>query len=247
MNLLLKFNVQNKNNRLKKENCMADVRVNGKRVPPLQAVDNLAILIQRLENMASKNNSALTSLDVNNSSINLEEKEKYYKMKLEIDDTIEAKLDTSEQLSFESLQVALDMSDLLTFDLKVVTLKLWDNDKSYEKNLETLLQDCNLFLSLAARPIYLLNKEPETLEVEAQNCLQELDRIANYVENATLLAVNNKPKDACFILVGMVKSAIERWTGLSAIFAQTLDINTGKNINLPPDNIPLENQQTFQK
>lgn len=203
---------------------MADVRVNGKRVPPLQSVDNMATLIQRLENLANKNNSALTSLMVNNSDIDIDNQE-FHRMKLDHEDTIDAKFDTPEQLSFESVQIALDMADLLIFDLKVATLKLWDNEKAYEKTLETLLQDCNLFLTLAAKPIYLLNKEPEDLEVEAQNCLQELDRIANYVENSTILAVHGKNKEACYVLVGKVKPAIERWSGLSAIFAQSLNIN----------------------
>lgn len=204
---------------------MADVRVNGERIPPLQSVDNIATLIQRLENLANKNNSALTSLRVNNSDIDIDNIE-FHKMKLDNEDTVEAKFDTPEQLSFESLQVALEMADLLIFDLKVATIKIWDNDKAYEKTLETLLHDCNLFLSLAAKPIYLLGKQPENLEVEPQNCLQELDRIANYVENATLLAVHGRHKDACFVLVGQAKAAVERWIGLSAIFAQSLDINT---------------------
>ncbi len=209
---------------------MADVRVNGKRVPPLQSVNDMATLIGKLETLANKNNSALTSLMVNNADIDIDNKE-FHRMKLENDDTIDVKFDTAEQLSFESVQVALDMADLLLFDLKVATLKIWENDKAYEKTLETLLEDCNLFLTLAAKPIYLLNKEPESLEVEAQNCLQELDRIANYVENATLLAVRGYAKESCTVLVGMVQAAIERWSGLSAIFAQSLHINGETNFN----------------
>ena len=207
---------------------MADVRVNGKRIPPLQSINDIATLILKLENLADKSNSALTSLKVNNSDIDIDNIE-FHRMKLDNEDTIEAKFDTPEQLSFESLQVALEMSDLLIFDLKVATLKIWDNEAAYEKTLQTLLEDCNLFLTLAAKPIYLLNKDPEMMEVEAQNCLQELDRVANYVENATILAVHGRNKDACFVLVGMVKAAIERWNGLSAIFAQSLNINKDSN------------------
>jgi hypothetical protein len=181
-----------------------------------------------LESLANKNNSALTALKVNNSEIDIDNID-YHKMKLETDDTIEAKFDTPEKLSYESLQVALDMADLLIFDLKVATLKIWDNELTYIKKLERLLEDCNLFLNLAARPIYLLNRKPEDLEIEAGNCLQELDRIANYVENATILAVHGRNKDACYVLVGMVKTAIERWIGLSAIFAQSLNINREAN------------------
>ena len=221
---------------------MADVRVNGKRVPPLQSVNDMATLIGKLETLANKNNSALTSLMVNNADIDIDNKE-FHRMKLENDDTIDVKFDTAEQLSFESVQVALDMADLLLFDLKVATLKIWENDKAYEKTLETLLEDCNLFLSLAAKPIYLLNKEPESLEVEAQNCLQELDRIANYVENATLLAVRGYAKESCTVLVGMVQAAIERWSGLSAIFAQSLHINGETNFNsVLRDRLNHENQ-----
>lgn len=207
---------------------MADVRVNGKRVPPLQSIDNISNLISKLESIAVKNNSALTSIIVNNSAIDIDNPE-YHRLKLETEDTVEVKIDSPEQLSYESLQVALDMAGLLIFDLKVVAVRLWESGKSYEKSLETLLNDCNLFLSLGARPIYLLNKDPHNIEEEAQDCLKELDLIANHVEDATLLAVHDSPKEACYVLVGMVKPALERWIGLSAKFAQILDINTVSN------------------
>lgn len=207
---------------------MADVRVNGKRVPPLQSIDNISNLINKLEAIALKNNSALTSISVNNSTIDIDNPE-FHRLKLETEDTVDVKIDTPEQLSYESLQVALDMAGLLVFDLKVVAVRLWESGKNYEKSLETLLNDCNLFLSLGARPIYLLNKDPNNIEEEAQECLKQLDAIANHVEDATLLAVHDSPKEACYVLVGMVKPAIERWIGLSAKFAQILDINTVTN------------------
>lgn len=204
---------------------MADVRINGKRVPPLQSIDTLSNLINKLDAIAEKNNSAVTALSINNSAIDLENPE-FHRIKLEVEDTIDVKLDTPEQLSYESLQVAIDMAGLLVHDLKVVTLQLWESGKDYEKNLEILLNDCNLFLSLGARPIYLLNKDPEQLEANAQVFLRQLDLIAKHVEDATLLAVHDHSKDACYVLVGMVKPEIERWIGMSAQFAQILDINT---------------------
>lgn len=207
---------------------MADVRVNGKRVPPLQSIDNISNLISKLEAIALKNNSALTSITVNNSVIDIDNTD-FHRLKLELEDTVEAKIDTPEQLAYESLQVALDMAGLLVFDLKVVAIRLWESGKNYEKSLETLLNDCNLFLSLGARPVYLLQKDPNNIEQEAQDCLKQLDLIANHVEDATLLAVHDSPKEACYTLVGMVKPAIERWIGLSAKFAQILDINTVTN------------------
>ena len=70
---------------------------------------------------------------------------------------------------------------------------------------------------------------PEKLEPEAQLFLRQLDSIAHHVENATLLAVHSHANDACYVLVGMVKPAIERWIGMSAKFAQILDINTVTN------------------
>lgn len=207
---------------------MADVRVNGKRVPPLQSIDNISNLISKLEAIALKNNSALTSITVNNSAIDIDNTD-FHRLKLELEDTVEAKIDTPEQLAYESLQVALDMAGLLVFDLKVVAIRLWESGKNYEKSLETLLNDCNLFLSLGARPVYLLQKDPNNIEQEAQDCLKQLDLIANHVEDATLLAVHDSPKEACYTLVGMAKPAIERWIGLSAKFAQILDINTVTN------------------
>jgi hypothetical protein len=204
---------------------MADVRINGKRIPPLQNIDTLSNLLNKLDSIAEKNNSAVTALSINNSAIDLENPE-FHRLKLEVEDTIDVKLDTPQQLSYESLQVAIDMAGLLVHDLKVVTLQLWESGKDYEKHLELLLNDCSLFLSLGARPIYLLNKDPEQLEADAQVFLRQLDLIAKHVEDATLLAVHDHSKDACYVLVGMVKPEIERWIGMSAQFAQILDINT---------------------
>ncbi len=218
---------------------MADVRVNGRRVPPLETIDNMATLISKLENLANKNNSALTALSVNSSDIDIDNIE-YHRMKLENEDTIDAKFDTSEQLSYESLQVALDMADLLIFDLKVSAIKIWGTEKDYDKTLESLLDDCNLFLTLAAKPLYLLNQKPQDLDVEPQNCLQELDRIASYIQDAIMLAVNGQNENACIVLVGRVKPAIERWIGLSAIFAQSLNINSDSNIPFVNDLFALE-------
>ena len=116
---------------------MADVRVNGKRVPPLQSIDNISNLINKLEAIALKNNSALTSISVNNSTIDIDNPE-FHRLKLETEDTVDVKIDTPEQLSYESLQVALDMAGLLVFDLKVVAVRLWESGKNYEKSLETL-------------------------------------------------------------------------------------------------------------
>ena len=59
---------------------MADVRINGKRIPPLQTVNDIAVLIQRLETLAGKSNSALTSLKVNNFDIDIDNIE-FQKMK----------------------------------------------------------------------------------------------------------------------------------------------------------------------
>ena len=96
---------------------MADVRINGKRVPPLQSIDTLSNLINKLDAIAEKNNSAVTALSINNSAIDLENPE-FHRIKLEVEDTIDVKLDTPQQLSYESLQVAIDMAGLLVHDLK---------------------------------------------------------------------------------------------------------------------------------
>lgn len=225
---------------------MADVRVNGKRIPPLQSIDNLSTLMSRLESIAQNNNSAVTSITINNSNIDIDNPE-YLRLKLENEDKVEARLDTPEQLSYESLQVALDMAGLLIFDLKVVTVKLWGSGKNYEKSLETLLNDCNLFLSLAARPIYLLNKDITLLDQETQLCLKELDKIALHTQDATLLAVADHKKEACYMLAGKVKPAIERWLGYSAKFAQTLEINTVTNKNIISDSLLQENSNQVSK
>ncbi len=204
---------------------MADVRINGKRIPPLQVINDISQLIQKLDILANESNSVLTSLLLNNSAIDVDNFE-YHKLKLEKEDTLDARFDTAEQLSFESLQVALDMADLLILDLKMAAVKIWDNNSDYIVVLDTLIEDCRLFLNLAARPVALLHKNLDDLDVEPRNCLQELDRIAGDVENATLLAVRGYPKESCFVLGDRVKSAIERWVGLSALFARSLNINS---------------------
>lgn len=204
---------------------MADIRINGKRIVPLQHVEHVSVLIQKLENMAETHQSALTSIAVNQNTIDIDAHESGL-IRLSKEDTVDARFDTPEQLSFESVQVALDMADLLVIDLKLAAVDIWDEKKSYAKTLETLLKDCHLFLSLAARPIYLLNKNLDELDVQAQNCLKELDRIAEDIENATLLAVHGRTKDACYVLAGIVKPAVERWCGLSLLFAESLHIET---------------------
>ncbi|MBX9702986.1 MAG: hypothetical protein K2X39_02415, partial [Silvanigrellaceae bacterium] len=169
---------------------MGDVRVNGKRVPPLQTIDILYTLMSRLDTLGKKNGTAITSLMINGSEIDLENQE-LRRMKLETEDKIDVRMETPEQLAFESLAMAQDMANLLIFDIKVTTIALWDSSKTITKSLETLLNDCKLFLSLGAKPVYLLDKEPTELEESAQRCLKQLDQVASYLEDATLLTINN--------------------------------------------------------
>lgn len=225
----------------KEDNTMADVRVNGRRIPPLQSVDNLAMLIDKLESLADKNESALTSLRVNQTFVDIENQE-YRRMRIDTEDTIDAQFETPKQLSAESLRVALEMADLVLQDLKIATIKLWNNSLNYEKNLDTLLHDCNLFISLAARPIYLLNTSTETLENSVQQYIAELDRIANHLENTAILCAHGRHKEACQVLIGIVKTSIERWITLSTLFAQLFDIHSEKSTPRTNANFSQENQ-----
>ena len=147
------------------------------------------------------------------------------KIRLTGDDTIEARMESSEQLAFESLHVAQEMSELLTFDIKVATLHLWGNLKQQFASLETLLTDCSLFLTLAARPHELVGVTVCAMTLEAQRCLQLLDTIANHLEDATLLAATNNHKDACHVLVARVLPSIEKWMGYTPIFAEQLKLD----------------------
>lgn len=203
---------------------MADVRINGRRIPILQAIDTAGVLIQRLESIGSRNNTELTSLTINGRAVDLDQSHTA-RLRLDRDDTVEARMESHEQMAFESLQVAQEMAELLVFDLKVATLHLWDNSRYQDKSLETLLTDCSLFLSLGARPLDLLGKSPDDLPPVAQDCLKQLDAVANSVEDATLLAVSGNGKDACHLLVGRVMPAIERWLGLTVPFAEHLQID----------------------
>lgn len=213
---------------------MADVRINGRRIPALQAIDSTGTLLQRLDAVGQRNRTVLTDLSVNNRQIDPDSTE-IHRLKLEASDTIEARMESVEQLAFESLQVAQEMAELLAFDLKVVTLHLWDNSRLQEKSLETLLTDCTLFLSLGARPYELLGHDPLQLPQSAQECLRQLDAIAHHVEDATLLAVTGSPKDACHVLVARVIPTLERWLGLTPEFAEHLQIDRIEMPTLPGD------------
>lgn len=208
---------------------MADVRVNKRRMPTLKAVDSIGGLVSRLETVGESNRTYLTTLMVNGRQIDIDNPE-IMRLKLESDDTVEALMETPQQLSYQSLQVAQDMAELLIFDLKVATLQIWDGTKNFEKSLETLLGDCKLFLTLAARPIELLNQNPYELPQQAESCLRQLDATANNLEDAVLLAVNGKNKESCQVLVARVLPCIERWLSLAVPFANHLQI---EQVELP--------------
>lgn len=211
---------------------MADVRVNGRRLLPLQSVSSLNDLIDKLESVANRNSSCLTSILLNGKEIDLENLEAGVRSELCATDVVEAKIETTAQLAFESLQIAQEMAELLTFDIKVATLKLWDSSKFAEKEIDTLLKDCHSFLTLGAHPSDLLQRSPLEMSQTAQDCLRELDKIAQSVEDATLLAVHGQFKDTCHVLVGRVMPAIERWLGLTAAFAKELEIDRLERPNL---------------
>lgn len=224
---------------------MADVRVNGKRVPPLQPVSNMGELIKKLDAMAFKNSETLTSLKWNNKDIDVDKME-LHKLAIEEDDTIEVRIENPMGLSFESLQAAMDMTDLLIQDLKQATVHIWKGKTDYTKSLEVLLKDCELFLTLAAKPVYLLEYCPESLHGEVRGALEELDKISSHVESATHLALTNRRKESCFVLMRYVAPCLERWAGLCASFAKFMGINEAggaENILAPTS----ENIRTFEQ
>jgi len=202
---------------------MADVRINGKRIPKLKTLNNLKNLMVKIDFICEKNHYAVTNVMINNKDIDVEN-EKLLSLSLDESDTVEIKLESPEQLSYESLSVAQDMADLLLFDLKVSTIRLWNSTLDYEPSLETLLKDCYYFLSLAARPIYLLNQDPNNLDEDSTKCLKILDGIASDLEDATFLSVHAENKSACEVLILKVKPAIETWVGLSVLFAEKMKI-----------------------
>ncbi|MEY2987976.1 MAG: hypothetical protein RJB13_1497 [Pseudomonadota bacterium] len=212
---------------------MADVRVNGRRMTLLQNETNLSKLIDKLDNIAIKSASCLTALFINSSEFDLDNSESNSNHQLSELDVVEARIENTAQLAFESLQVAQEMAELLTFDIKVATLKLWDSKSFAEKEMDTLLKDCHSFLTLGAHPLDLLQRSPKELSESAQNCLRELDCVAQHVEDATLLAVHSKFKESCHVLVGRVLPTLERWLGMTAHFAQELEID---RVELPKFN-----------
>lgn len=207
---------------------MAEVRINGRRMPVLQAIPLLRTIVEKLDQWGEKRQMVLTSLYINGSLIDLDSAD-FAKLKLGDEDLVEARMETPNQMAFESLQVSQEMAELLIFDLKVATIQMWEAAASHQKSLEVLIDDCHLFLTLAARPLDLLGVALQELPAEAERCLRELDAIAQYVEDATLLCIHEELKDACTVLIKRVMPSIERWLGLSGKFAETLSIES----NLP--------------
>jgi hypothetical protein len=202
---------------------MSDVRINGRRISELGSVGTLAALVARLDSVAAREGKSLTSIVINGLEVDPDSAENV-QVKLGATDKVEALMESAHDLALQSLQVAQEMAELLVFDLKVATLNLWDNTRTQAKTLETLIKDCHLFLSLAARPVELLGKSPHSGEREIELCLRELDTIANHIENAVLLAAHAKQRDACHILVARVIPSIEKWLGLSAGFSDRLEL-----------------------
>lgn len=210
---------------------MAEVRINGRRMPVLQAVSVVRDLVDKIEQWGAKRQMMLTALRLNGNTVDFEAPD-FAKLKISESDLIEARLETPNQMAFESLQVAQEMAELLIFDLKVATIQMWEGSAAHQKSLETLIDDCHLFLTLAARPLDLLNVPVAELPHDGERCLRELDATAQSVEDATLLCVHGELKDSCTVLVQRVLPAVERWLGLSGKFGEALNI----------DDLPLQDQ-----
>lgn len=221
---------------------MADVRVNGRRMTLLQSESHLDKLIDKLDNIANRSSSCLTALFLNGAEVELDGLSTEKLPQLTNQDVVDARIENTAQLAFESLQVAQEMAELLSFDIKVATLKLWDSNSFAEKEMDTLLKDCHTFLTLGAHPLDLLQRSPSEMSDSAQNCLKELDSVAQHIEDATLLAVHSKFKESCHVLVGRVLPALERWLGMTAHFAQELEIDRVEvpKFNQPPEVVPFK-------
>jgi len=215
---------------------MAEVRINGRRMPVLQAIPVLRTIVEKLGQWGEKRHMVLTSLYINGSLIDLDSAD-FVSLKLGEEDLVEARMETPNQMAFESLQVAQEMAELLIFDLKVATIQMWEAANTHQKSLEVLIDDCNLFLTLAARPLDLLGVVLAELPSEAERCLRELDAIAQNVEDATLLCVHNELKDACTVLIKRVMPSIERWLGLSGKFAEILSIDENLATVISPESL----------
>ena len=207
---------------------MADIRINGKRFPSLQSLGVVNKLLEKLEQLSIKNRESITMLRINESEIDISN-EKLRTLKIDDTDKVEVRMETPEKLSYESLNVALDMADLLLNDIKVSTLNLWNSEKDYEPTLETLIEDSYYFLSLAARPIYLLDANINSLAPDSEKCLRQLDKISDLLKNITYLSIKKQNKDACHLLVAKVIPAIETWIGLSGSFAANLNLQYSSN------------------
>jgi hypothetical protein len=202
---------------------MAEIRINGKRFPTLQSVDNLGTLVNKLDQFGVKEGSCLTNLSINGIDVDIDNPE-MFKMRLDTTDVVESLMESAEQLALQSLQVAQEMAELLVFDIKVATLNLWENTRTQSKNLETLVRDCNLFLTLASRPVELLGRDPRNVEKPIEECLRLLDRIANGIEATVLLATRDQQKDACRIMVSKVMPNIESWLQATEAFSEKLNL-----------------------
>jgi hypothetical protein len=211
---------------------MADVRINGRRYPSLQSIDSIQNLFQKLEHYAFENRSEITSMFIDGKEIEIEEIYRY-KIKLHTDEKIEVQMQTPEEMSFECLQVALEMAELLVFDIKVATINVWDGSAQQIKTLQTLLQDAEKFLLLASRPVELLKTNINRLPSASTQCLQQLDLVALNLEDTALLVTTQNNKEACFVLIKRLLPSLEKWIGLSAVFAEQLQINPSQTTSAP--------------
>jgi hypothetical protein len=207
---------------------MADVRINGRRYPSLQSIDSIQNLFSKLEQIARDAQSEITELHMDGKEIEIENVARY-KLKLHAEDKIEVHMETVQQMSFECLQVAQEIAELLVFDIKVATLNVWDGTSQQLKTLETLLQDSEKFLLLAARPLELMGTDVDRLPLSAKQCLVQLDEVAKHLEDTALLAVTGHNKDACAVMLQRLMPGIEKWLGLSGVFAEQMQINKVEN------------------
>jgi hypothetical protein len=204
---------------------MAQVRVNGQRVPPLASISVLESLLSKIDAVASKKDLFITSVSIDGKPIEMEQLN-LKKITLASDEVVDVRLENPKEMAHESLQVAMELVELLVFDLKVATLRLWEPISAPFANqaLSKLLDDTRLFLTLAARPFQLMDQNPEELGVLSQQCLRKLDEIAEHLQDAVLLYTHKQPKNTCRVLVARVLPALEQWMGLAPAFATDLDV-----------------------
>ncbi len=201
---------------------MAQVSINGKKAAIYNAIGNFSQLIDKLYGQALKTGGAITHLWLNQIPMDLDSDLSSIDQ-ITYEDKIEVSIDSPQRLSIESLDMSLEFSKLLLFDVKLAIIDLWEG-KNTTQVLKTLLIDSDLFLSLASRAVSLMGKNPKELNLDSQKSLESLDFLGTTLEEAIQCSIID-PKVAAEVLGTQTLPILENWPQAADVLFRDLNLH----------------------